>query len=99
MWICPTCKSPDHLRVTIEVWAKLTQPKSEPEAFQTELVDSDHEWDSNSVMQCVSQDCATSWDTHIAEYYEVDEPADPRDEEEFVFDHACERAPMPEQLA
>ena len=48
MWICPTCKSPDHLEVTVEVW------------------------DANSVMMCVNPECATSYDTHIAEYFEID---------------------------
>lgn len=81
MWRCPTCKSKDHLEVVIETWARLIQPDSEPDAFETDEADAsmggDHEWSANSVMACVNPACANSNDTHIAEYFEVEE-----DEEE-----------------
>ena len=76
MYRCPTCKSKDHLDVTIETWARLLQPDEEPEAFETDLDEAeshDHEWSANSVMMCVNSDCANSYDTHIAEYFEVEE--------------------------
>jgi hypothetical protein len=86
MWRCPTCNSKDHLNISVEVWAKLIQPDSEPEAFETDLDEAeshDHEWSANSVMMCVNPDCADSNDTHIAEYFEVeDEDEDDAEEDD-----------------
>jgi hypothetical protein len=76
MYRCPTCKSAKHLDVTIETWARLIQPDDDPEAFQTDLDEADqhdHEWSDNSVMMCVNPECANSFDTHIAEHFEVDD--------------------------
>lgn len=75
MWICPTCKSKDHLEVVIETWAKLIQPNDEPEAFETDLDEAktghDHEWSENSVMQCCNPDC-TDNRCHIAAFFDQD---------------------------
>lgn len=72
MWRCPTCKSPDHLEVVIEMWAKLTQPKIEPEAFETESY-GDMEWGENSVMRCINGECPAEGDTKIAGEFECGE--------------------------
>ena len=78
MYRCPTCKSKDHLEVVVEVWAKLIQPDSEPEAFQTETdsaeCGADHEWSDSSVMTCVNPECADMLDTQIAEHFKEEPP-------------------------
>jgi hypothetical protein len=85
MWRCPTCKSKDHLEVVVETWARLIQPDSEPEAYSTDETDAsmggDMEWSSNSVMACVNGECANSYDTHIAEYFDVGEEEDDAQED------------------
>ncbi len=59
MWKCPKCKGGD-LDVSVEVWARLIQDE-DGENFSTDTDGSqnggDHEWDSNSVMQCRNADC------------------------------------------
>ena len=83
MYRCPTCKSKDHLNVSVEVWAKLIQPDSEPEAFETDIdmaESHDQEWSGSSVMMCVNPDCEDSYDTHIAEYFNVDEDDEEEDD-------------------
>jgi hypothetical protein len=74
MYRCPTCKSKDHLEVVVEQWARLIQPDVDPENFQTDTDEAhshDHEWSCNSVMMCTNAECDTSFDTHIAEYFDV----------------------------
>jgi hypothetical protein len=48
---CPRCKS-DQIQVTVRGWANLDQ--SDPDNIQTEPADSDHEWENDSDMRCVS---------------------------------------------
>ena len=84
MYRCPICNSKDHLNVSMEVWAKLIQPDDEPEAFETDLDEAeshDHEWGNNSVMMCVNPECANSFDTQIAEYFEVAEDDDAEEDD------------------
>lgn len=77
MWRCPTCKSKDHLEVTIETWASLIQPDSEPEAFQTDMDEAemghDQEWGENSVMVCTNPACKDQYETRIADEFDVGE--------------------------
>lgn len=50
MWICPKCKSKDHLGVSVITSANLTQDDND-DNFETEI-EGDHEWDNNSTMWC-----------------------------------------------
>jgi hypothetical protein len=75
MWICPTCKSKDHLEVVVEIWAKLIQPDDDPEAFETDtdnVQDHDQEWGANSVMQCTNPDCEDCH-CHVAAFFDEED--------------------------
>lgn len=52
---CPECGSRD-LDVTVQCWARLIQTGADNNyVFETDLDDSDHDWDSESAMYC--RDC------------------------------------------
>ena len=72
MYRCPTCQSSDHLEVVITAWALLVQ--DDDDDIQTDLdlaEDRSHEWDNNSSMRCMNEDCRDYGDTNIADYFEV----------------------------
>lgn len=48
-WACPKCGGNEQLKVQIEVFAHLTQSEDN---FETEVDDSNHEWNGNSRMEC-----------------------------------------------
>ncbi len=50
-WQCPECES-ESLKVSIEVWAELRQSEDN---FETEIIEGNHEWTGNSLMECM--DC------------------------------------------
>lgn len=46
---CPSCGSPDHLDVTITVFARIVQTET---IFSTDVEGQDHEWDDSSTVHC-----------------------------------------------
>jgi len=49
-YLCPKCKSGEHIRIAATVWASLL-----PEG--TDNSDSDTEWDETSAAQCTDYQC------------------------------------------
>ena len=48
---CPKCDGRE-LRVVVQAWATLMQ-EPEDDNFQTDVEETDHEWSSDSAMECV----------------------------------------------
>lgn len=50
---CPKCGNTEMLQVVVKVWADVIHTK---EGLETDINDSDHEWDEQSPMRCQACD-------------------------------------------
>lgn len=64
---CPNCGSTDEIHISVSLWVKLVQEEDE-DLFETEVIDSDHEWDDGSVAFCK----ACRWGGTVEELQEHD---------------------------